>query len=110
MRRMAAASRRTSEVAMRFRFFTIISVAAAAGCAGGAQATPGDGVGRLTVVVTNEFASAVTVYAVWPGGRRNRLGEVQPDRTRTFEPQRAGDEIALGLELASAPPVGTTAG
>ena len=56
------------------------------------------------------FAGTVTAYAVWSGGRRTRLGEIRQERTRTFETVRAGDEIALGVVLETAPPVGTTAG
>jgi hypothetical protein len=96
---------------MRSKVFMLVATAALAGCAGGGQATPDDASSRVTVVVVNEFASAITAYAVWqPSGRRVRLGEVQPDRTRTFETPHAGDQIALGIEITSAPPVGTTAG
>ena len=95
---------------MSCRLLSVLFAAVVAGCAGGGQASPEDGAGRVTVVVANEYANAVTAYAVWPGGRRNRLGDIQPARTRTFDVPRAGDQISIGLELMAAPPVGTTAG
>jgi hypothetical protein len=95
---------------MRSTCLVIVAAMSVAGCASGGQAVSEDSSDRVTIMVGNDFASAVTAYAVWPGGRRNRLGEIQPDRTRTFETVRAGDEIALGVELTSAPPRGTTAG
>jgi ABC-type glycerol-3-phosphate transport system substrate-binding protein len=95
---------------MRSPLVAILVSAAIAGCAGGGQATPDDASSRVTIVVGNEFAGTVTAYAVWPGGRRTRLGEVRQERTRTFETVRAGDEISLGVVLETAPPVGTTAG
>jgi len=95
---------------MRSPFLTITAAAAVVGCATSGQAAPEEAASRVTIMVANDFASAVTAYAVWPGGRRSRLGEIQPDRSRTFQTVRAGDEISLGLELTAAPPVGTTAG
>ena len=95
---------------MRSSLVAILTVLALSGCAGGGQATPDDATSRVTIVVGNEFAGTVTAYAVWPGGRRTRLGEIRQERTRTFETVRAGDEIALGLVLETAPPVGTTGG
>ena len=95
---------------MRAPFLMLSALVALSGCAGGGQATPEDDMGRITVVVVNEFAGPVTAYAVWPGSRPRRLGEVSSNRTRTFETPRQGNEIAIGLELVSAPPVGTTAG
>ena len=95
---------RSSLLAILFFFVPL------AGCAGGGQATPDDGTSRVTIVVGNEFAGTVTAYAVWPGGRRTRLGEVRQERTRTFDTVRAGDEISLGIVLETAPPVGTTGG
>jgi hypothetical protein len=94
---------------MRLPLFAL-TVLAVAGCAGGGQATPGEDLNRVTVVVVNEFESTVTAYAVWPGGRRSRLGEVSANRTRTFQTPLAGDQSALGLALIAAPPIGTTAG
>jgi hypothetical protein len=95
---------------MRSICLVVVSALAVAGCASSGRATPEDASNRVTIMVGNDFASAVTAYAVWPGGRRSRLGEIQPDRTRTFETVRAGDEIALGVELTAAPPRGTTGG
>jgi hypothetical protein len=95
---------------MRSPLLSLLAAVALSGCAGGGQATPDDATSRVTIVVGNEFAGTVTAYAVWPGGRRTRLGEVRQERTRTFETVRAGDEIALGLVLETAPPVGTTGG
>ena len=93
---------------MRTPLLTLLAVIALSGCAGGGQATPeGE---NVTVVVVNDFDSRVTAYAVWPSGRPRRLGEVSSNRTRTFETPRSGTEIAIGLRLVSAPPVGTTAG
>jgi len=63
------------------------------------------------MVVSNEFDGTVTAYAVWgPSGRRARLGEIGPGRTRNFQVSASGDEVALGVELTSAPSPGTTAG
>jgi hypothetical protein len=108
---MAFAFARYQGGVMRSKIFALLAAAALAGCGGGGQATPDDVGDRVTFVVANEFANAITAYAVWgPTGRRVRLGEVQPDRERTFETPRAGDQIALGLELTSAPPGGTTGG
>jgi hypothetical protein len=95
---------------MRSTCLAIVSALAVVGCASSGQTAPEDDAARVTIMVANDFASAVTAYAVWPGGRRSRLGEIQPDRARTFQTVRAGDEISLGLELLGAPPVGTTAG
>jgi hypothetical protein len=95
---------------MRSTYFVIVSALTVAGCASTGQALPEDASNRVTILVANDFASAITAYAVWPGGRRSRLGEIQPDRARTFETVRAGDEIALGVELTAAPPRGTTGG
>jgi hypothetical protein len=95
---------------MRPKVFVLVATAALAGCAGSGQATPDDASNRVTVVVANEYSSAITAYAVWSPSRRTRLGEIQPDRTRTFQTPRAGDQIAIGLELTSAPPAGTTGG
>jgi len=95
---------------MRAPFLVALAALGVASCAGGGQASPDDDLQRITVVVANEFEGTVTAYAVWPGGRRTRLGEVSSNRTRTFQTPVGGNEIALGLELAAAPPVGTTAG
>jgi len=95
---------------MRSPCLVIVSALTVVGCASSGQAAPEDSAARVTIMIANEFANAVTAYAVWPGGRRSRLGEIQPTRTRTFETVRAGDEISLGLELTAAPPVGTTGG
>jgi hypothetical protein len=95
---------------MRAPCLVLSGVLALSGCAGGGQATPAEGDERVIVVVANEFERPVTAYAVWPGSRRRRLGEVSSGRTRSFETPRSGSEIAIGLEILAAPPVGTTAG
>lgn len=93
---------------MRAAFLTL-SVAALAGCASSGQsASEGP---RVTVAVSNEYHGTVTAYALWsPNGRRARLGEIIPGRTRTFQVPVSGDELALGIELTSTPSPGTTAG
>lgn len=95
---------------MRATCLLIVSALTVAGCAASGEAAPDDATARVTIMVANDYANAVTAYAVWPSGRRTRLGEIQPDRTRTFQTVRSGDEISLGLELTAAPPVGTTPG
>jgi len=94
---------------MRAVLLKTLAVAAIAGCAssgGGALDGP-----RVTVVVSNEYDGTVTAYALWsPNGRRSRLGEITSGRTRNFEVPVSGDELALGVELTSAPSPGTTAG
>jgi hypothetical protein len=65
----------------------------------------------VSVVISNEYDGTVTAYALWsPNGRRSRLGEISPGRTRDFQVPVSGDEIALGVELTSTPSPGTTAG
>lgn len=95
---------------MSARFLMLFVVVALSACAGGGQASPGEDGERITVVVANDFERAVMAYAVWPGGSRRRLGQVSSGRTRTFETPRSGNEIAIGLEVLSAPPTGTTGG
>jgi len=65
---------------------------------------------RATVVVRNDYSSAVQAYVVWNEGRRISLGNVGSGRARTFHPIQKGNDIAIGLSLISAPSPGTTAG
>ena len=76
---------------------------ASAGQAGGGS----DDTVQLTVM--NEYVGRVTAYAVW-GTSRVRLGDVGQNRTRTFFARVQGNALAVGLELAGAPPAGTSGG
>ena len=90
---------------MRSRLLTLLALLVVTACATGGQ---GAGPGRMTVVVTNEYTSVVTVYALW-NRTRTRLGDVSPRQTKTFFTSRR-DRIGLGVEVFSTPSPGTTAG
>ena len=90
---------------MRLGLLTMLAALAASACASGG---PTDTANRMTVVVKNEYTSAITAYALW-NGTRVRLGDVAARNTRTFTTTRR-DRVGLGIEVLSTPPPMTGAG
>jgi hypothetical protein len=70
----------------------------------GAPAAPPSTV-HLSIV--NRTGSTLSVFLVWPGGR-TRLGEIGSGRTREFDTPYRATEIGLGVDVAAAPPSGTS--
>ena len=63
----------------------------------------------VQMTVTNRSEVSVSVFAVW-ATTRTRLGQVGVGSTRDFSTPYLGPDVALGVDLASVPPAGTSAG
>lgn len=85
------------------RLLALCVILAAAGCASsGGPGIEGDGTaGDLELVVINRSTDAVTVFALWQGGTRVRLGELRGGATRTFTTPYRGREFWLSVDVLS---------
>ncbi|MEQ1855787.1 MAG: hypothetical protein ABL963_04900 [Longimicrobiales bacterium] len=95
---------------MRFSSWMACAVVLTACSSGGGAGEPADPAapsGDLHMTVVNRAEANVAVFVVWSSGR-SRLGDVAVGRTREFTtPFRAGT-VALGIDISSVPPAGTS--
>ena len=52
--------------------------------------------------IRNRTTDAMTVFALWEGGRRVRLGELGANRTRSFTTPIRGQEVTLAVQTVQA--------
>ena len=97
---------------MRAQLLTVAILGAATGCAPSGRSSPSeaDAADVVHLVVTNEYATTVTAYALWPGRRRLSLGEVASDETVTFQTTYRTNRLVLGIRAITAASATTAAG
>jgi len=87
------------------RLVALSVILIAAGCAsssGRSLEGSGDGTaGEVELVVINRSTDAVTVFALWQGATRVRLGELRGGATRTFTTPYRGREFWLSVDVLS---------
>ncbi len=55
----------------------------------------------IEMSIRNRTGESMTVFALWEGGTRDRLGDIRPNQTRSFTIPLVGEEVTLQVQVQS---------
>ncbi len=54
---------------------------------------------EIEMDIRNRTGESMTVFALWEGGTRDRLGDIRPNQTRSFTIPFVGEEVTLQVQV-----------